>query len=47
MRAEHAIQRSCAALAVSPSGYYDWQQRQAQPGLRALADQVLLGQLQC
>jgi putative transposase len=46
MKAEHAIQRSCAALAVSPSGYYDWQQRQAQPGPRAVADQVLLGRWQ-
>ena len=46
MKAKHSIQRSCAALAVSSSGYYDWQQRQAQPGRRALADQVLLGQLQ-
>jgi putative transposase len=46
MKAEHSIQTSCVTLGVSPSGYYDWQQRQAQPGPRALADQVLLGQLQ-
>jgi transposase InsO family protein len=46
MKAEHSIQTSCAALGVSPSGYYDWQQRQVQPGPRARADQVLLGQLQ-
>jgi putative transposase len=46
MKAEHAIPALCAALAVSRSGYYDWQQRQAQPGSRALADQVLLGRLQ-
>jgi putative transposase len=45
MKTEHSIQTSCAALAVSPSGYYDWHQRQAQPGPRALADQALLGQL--
>jgi transposase InsO family protein len=46
MKTEHSIPALCAALAVSRSGYYDWQQRQAQPGPRALADQVLLGQLQ-
>jgi putative transposase len=45
MKTEHPIGRLCAALAVSPSGYYDWQRRQTQPGLRAQADQNLLREL--
>lgn len=31
----------CELLAVSKSGYYDWQSRQSQPGPRALQDQML------
>jgi putative transposase len=46
MKKNHAIETLCQTLAVSPSGYYDWQARQQQPGLRALADQALLQQLQ-
>lgn len=45
MKTEHAIGPLCAALAVSPSGYYDWQRRQTQPGPRAQADQSLLREL--
>jgi transposase InsO family protein len=45
MKAEHPIGKLCAALAVSPSGYYDWQRRQAQPGPRAQADQSLLREI--
>jgi transposase InsO family protein len=46
MKAEHSTRTLCAALAVSPSGYYDWQTRQRHPGPRRLADQALLQQLQ-
>lgn len=46
MKADYSIPRLCAALAVSPSGYYAWRQRQTQPGPRAQGDQVLLRQLQ-
>ena len=46
MKNDYSIPRLCAALAVSPNGYYAWQQRQDKPGRRAQADQVLLGQLQ-
>jgi hypothetical protein len=42
MKENHSIDMLCQTLAVSPSGYYDWQARQRQPGLRALADQALL-----
>ena len=45
MKAEHAILTLCRLLEVSPSGFYDWQQRRAHPGPRALANQVLTGQI--
>jgi putative transposase len=45
MKDEHSIAALCRHLAVSPSGYYDWQQRRAHPGPRALADQKLAGQI--
>jgi putative transposase len=35
MKTEHPIRSLCAALAVSPSGYYDWVNRQTQPRPRA------------
>ena len=41
MKDEHPIQRLCAELDVSPSGYYDWRQRQTNPGPRALENQAL------
>ncbi len=41
MKDEHAIAALCRHLAVSPSGYYDWQQRREHPGPRAVADQQL------
>jgi putative transposase len=46
MKENHSIDTLCQTLAVSPSGYYDWQRRQQQPGPRVLADQALLQQLQ-
>lgn len=35
MKTEHPIRSLCAALEVSASGYYDWFNRQDQPGPRA------------
>jgi putative transposase len=46
MKEHHRLGTLCHTLAVSPSGYYDWQARQRRPGPRALADQALLQQLQ-
>jgi len=42
MKAQHPIRSSCEALEVSPSGYYDWFNRQAQPGPRAQENVRLL-----
>ena len=41
MRDQHSILALCHQLEVSPSGYYDWRQRQASPGPRALENQTL------
>jgi transposase InsO family protein len=46
MKTEHPIRSLCEALEVSSSGYYDWSNRQAQPGPRAqenarLAQQII------
>jgi len=41
MRHQHSTRSLCEALAVSPSGYYDWQERRLCPGPRALANQAL------
>jgi transposase InsO family protein len=35
MKSEHPIRSLCAVLEVSCSGYYDWVERQTQPGPRA------------
>ena len=44
MKTQQPIRTLCAALEVSPSGYYDWCQRQTQPGPRA-QDNALLSEL--
>ena len=44
MKTQHPIRALCAAFEVSPSGYYDWGQRQTQPGPRA-QDNALLSEL--
>jgi putative transposase len=44
MKTEQPIRTLCAAFEVSPSGYYDWSQRQTQPGPRA-QDNALLSEL--
>jgi len=45
MKDEHPVQVLCEAFAVSRSGYYDWCQRQAEPGPRALVDDALRPQI--
>jgi len=42
-KARYSVRRLCAALAVSPSGFYAWQQRG--PAARVLQDQALTRQL--
>lgn len=44
MKTQHPLRPLCAAFEVSPSGYYDWRQRQTQPGPRA-QDNALLSKL--
>jgi len=46
MKTHHPIRSLCAALEVSPSGYYDWVQRQIEPGPRAQENAQLLEQIQ-
>jgi putative transposase len=41
MRDQYSILALCQELDVSPSGYYDWRQRQISPGPRALENQIL------
>ena len=43
MSQEYAIRLLCDVLEVSPSGYYDWCQRQTQPGRRAQENARLEG----
>src|ERR1017187_6952720 len=46
MKAEHSILALCQNLAVSASGYYDWQRRRTAPGPRAVANQTLTTAIQ-
>jgi putative transposase len=46
MKTEHPIRSLCAALEVSPSGYYDWVQRRIEPGPRARENAQLREQIQ-
>jgi len=41
MSRDYSIVSLCQNLAVSPSGYYDWQKRRRYPGPRAAQDQML------
>jgi transposase InsO family protein len=41
MRKDHPVRRLCLYLKASPSGFYDWVQRQAHPCARALENQSL------
>jgi transposase InsO family protein len=45
MKTEHPIRSLCAALEVSASGYYDWSNRQTQPGPRARENARLAKQI--
>jgi putative transposase len=45
MKTDHPIRSLCEALEVSPSGYYDWSNRQAQPGPRAQENARLVLQI--
>ena len=46
MKKDHSILCLCENLDVSPSGYYDWQQRRANPGKRAREDETLAKDIQ-
>jgi putative transposase len=41
MKKDHPVRRLCLYLKVSPSGFYDWEQRQVHPCARALENQSL------
>lgn len=41
MKNDHPIRLLCLYLKASPSGFYDWEQRQVRPGVRALENQAL------
>ena len=45
MKTEHPVRSLCAALEVSSSGYYDWFNRQTQPGPRAQENAQLAAQI--
>jgi transposase InsO family protein len=45
LKAEHCIAQLCQAFEVSPSGYYDWSDRQAHPSQRQQQDQQLKEQI--
>ena len=45
MKPDYSISVLCTTLRVSPSTYYDWLERQATPGVRALEDQLLSAQI--
>jgi putative transposase len=41
MKKDHALRTLCLYLKASPSGFYDWERRQAQPSARVLENQSL------
>lgn len=45
MNTEHPIGQLCEAFEVSPSGYYDWSERQEQPCQRQQQDQQLKAEI--
>jgi putative transposase len=45
MKTDHPIRSLCAILEVSASGYYDWVERQTQPGPRAQENLQLAAQI--
>ena len=46
MKSEHTILLLCEVFTVSCSGYYGWQKRRTEPGLRAREDQTLCQDIQ-
>jgi len=46
MKSDYPIRCLCQALEVSASGFYDWQERQTNPGSRALENAQLSVQIQ-
>jgi transposase InsO family protein len=42
---DYDVQQLCEELGVSRSGYYDWRQRQQQPGKRATEDAALVQEI--
>jgi transposase InsO family protein len=46
MKEEHSIGLLCEALEVSPSGYYDWEQRKISPSPRSLEEALLRTEIQ-
>jgi putative transposase len=45
MKKDYPVRRLCLYLKASPSGFYDWVQRQAQPCAHALEDQSLVQEI--
>jgi transposase InsO family protein len=45
MKPDYSTVILCATLAVPPSTYYEWKKRTTTPGVRALEDQTLTGQI--
>lgn len=41
MKMDYPVRRLCLYLEASPSGFYGWERRQAQPCARALENQSL------
>ena len=41
MKRDHPVRTLCLCLKASPSGFYDWEQRQHHPGTRVLENQSL------
>jgi transposase InsO family protein len=46
LKTEHSTDQLCQAFEVSPSGYYDWSQRQKQPCQRQQEDQRLKAEIE-
>lgn len=46
MKHEHSIRVLCLYLKASPSGFYQWEKRQARPSARALEDQSLAQEIE-
>jgi transposase InsO family protein len=46
MKQDYSILSLCENLDVSPSGYYDWRERRAAPGRRALENMTLAQDIQ-